>query len=75
MNPRYLILIIFCAFIINVPAKAQKNKKRKQKKEQQTQLTDKQKYEQSDLFAQGLIQKQLKNYNDALNLFFKSSIS
>ncbi|MAZ94017.1 MAG: tetratricopeptide repeat protein [Bacteroidales bacterium] len=72
MNPRYLILIIFFAFIINAPAEAQKNNKRKHKKDQQAQLTDKQKYEQSDLFAQGLIQKQLKNYNDALNLFSKA---
>ncbi len=54
--------------LITLPAEAQK-KKNKRKKKENTELTDKQKYREADLFSQGIIQRQLGNLEQALSLF------
>lgn len=65
MKLKYIISLLVFAFVISSPATAQKKKNRKSKHE----LSDKQKYAEADLYAQGLIQKQIGNYNEALDLY------
>ena len=67
MRLKYIVSLIIFAVIFSTTALSQNNKgKRKQKKKE---LTEKQRYEEADLFAQGIIKKQIGNYQEALELF------
>ena len=66
----YIISLIVLAVFLASPATAQKKKKRKSKEKQE--LSEKEKYAEADLFAQGLIQKEIGNLEDALDLFKKA---
>lgn len=61
------IILILIAVFFSLPASSQSNKeKRKQK---QKELTEKQKYEEANLFAKGLIAKETGNHELSLELF------
>lgn len=71
MKIRYIIILFLFVFVFSPSAEAQKRKNKRNKK-QNTELTDKQKYQQADLFAQGTIQRQLGNLDQALTLFMQA---
>lgn len=66
MKLKYIVSFLIFAILIASPAAAQK-KKRKSKNN--TELTEKERYSESDLFSKGLIEKQLGNNVVALELF------
>ncbi|NQU35123.1 MAG: tetratricopeptide repeat protein [Bacteroidetes bacterium] len=67
MRLQYIVSLIVFAVIFSTTASSQNSKgKRKQKKKE---LTEKQRYEEADLFAKGIIEKQIGNYKEALELF------
>ena len=67
MRFQYIVSLIIFTVIFSTTASSQNSKwKRKQKKKE---LTEKQRYEEADLFAKGIIEKQIGNYKEALELF------
>jgi len=64
------ITLILIALLLSFSATSQNNKgKRKQK---QKELTEKQRYDEANIFAKGLIAKETGNLQEALDLFVKS---
>ena len=61
------IILILIALFLSLPASSQN--KRGKRKQKQKELTEKQRYEEADLFAQGLIAKETGNLKEALELF------
>ena len=64
------ITLVLIALFFSLPATSQNN--RKKKKHKQEELTEKQRYEEADLFAKGLIAKETGNLQEALDLFVKA---
>lgn len=64
------IIILFLVFLFAAPlAEGQNRKKKKKNRGNSVELSERKKYEEADLFARGLIQKQLGNFNEAIDLF------
>jgi len=66
MKLKYIITLLVFSILIASPTIAQKKKRRGKDKQE---LSERQKYAQADVFAKGLIQKQLGNNEEALLLF------
>lgn len=64
------ITLILIALFLSLPASSQNS--RGKRKHKQKELTEKQRYEEADLFAQGLIAKEIGNLQEALELFNKA---
>jgi len=58
-----IITVLFLSFNSNAQSKREKRKNKKKE------LTEKQKYEEADLFSQGIIKKEIGNFAEALVLF------
>lgn len=66
--------ILFFSLIILLasPYVEGQNHNKKKKNRGSSELTERKKYEQADLFSQGLIQKHLGNFNEAVEIFSKA---
>jgi len=62
-------ILILITLFFSFSATSQNKKKKKNNKHQQVELTEKQRYNEADLFAQGLIKKETGNLQEALELF------
>jgi tetratricopeptide (TPR) repeat protein len=64
-----IIYILLFAILLSGNAMSQNSKGKRKNKHKQKELTEKQRYNEADLFARGIIAKQIGNYKEALKLF------
>ncbi len=67
MKPHITTILILIIIFLSFSATSQT--KRSKRKHKQKELTEKQRYEEADLFAQGIIKKETGNLQEALGLF------
>ena len=69
MKFKYIVSLLLLSVLFSSTVISQNSRGKRKQKHKQKELTEKQRYEEADLFARGLIQKQIGDYQAAYELF------